>query len=90
MGRLLAEVFKNHLHFGIDFGADWFPARNIQLSATGFYERFTNENVTQSSGAGRAAFSAKIRAFYSEIRDRRDLRGDRVSRYASRRVQRRR
>jgi iron complex outermembrane recepter protein len=43
---------KAQTNVGLDFGADWFVARNIQLSATGFYERFSNENVTQSPGAG--------------------------------------
>lgn len=43
---------KAQTNIGFDLGADWFLARNIQLSATGFYERFSNENVTQSPGAG--------------------------------------
>jgi len=42
---------------GIDFGADWLIARNISLSATGFYERFSNENVTQSPGAGLLSYT---------------------------------
>jgi iron complex outermembrane receptor protein len=42
---------------GIDFGADWLIARNISLSATGFYERYTNENVTQSAGAGLLSYT---------------------------------
>jgi iron complex outermembrane recepter protein len=37
---------------GIDFGADWLIARYITLSATGFYERYANENITQTPGAG--------------------------------------
>jgi iron complex outermembrane receptor protein len=42
---------KAQTNVGIDLGADWFVARNIELSLTGFYERFTNENVNQSPGA---------------------------------------
>ena len=44
-------------NIGIDFGADWLLARNISLSATGFYERFTNENVSQSAGAGLLSYT---------------------------------
>ena len=44
-------------NIGIDFGADWLIARNISLSATGFYERFTNENVSQSAGAGLLSYT---------------------------------
>jgi hypothetical protein len=36
---------------------DWRIARNISLSATGFYERFANENVTQSAGAGLLSYT---------------------------------
>jgi iron complex outermembrane receptor protein len=48
---------KAQTNIGIDLGADWFLARNIQLSATGFDERFTNENVTQSPGAGLLSYT---------------------------------
>jgi iron complex outermembrane receptor protein len=44
-------------NWGIDLGADWLIARNITLSATGFYERFANENVTQSAGAGLLSYT---------------------------------
>lgn len=37
---------------GIDVGADIQLGRSLQLTATGFYERFKNEQVTQSPGAG--------------------------------------
>lgn len=39
---------KAQTNVGIDLGADWLIARNIQVSATGFYERFSNEQVSQS------------------------------------------
>jgi iron complex outermembrane receptor protein len=42
---------------GTDFGADWLIARNISLSATGFYERYSNENVSQSAGAGLLSYT---------------------------------
>jgi iron complex outermembrane receptor protein len=44
-------------NWGIDVGADWLIARNISLSATGFYERFANENVSQSAGAGLLSYT---------------------------------
>ena len=50
-------TLKAQTNVGIDFGADWLIARNIQLSATGFYERFSNENVTQSPGAGLLSYT---------------------------------
>ncbi len=48
---------KAQTNVGIDLGADWFIARNVELSATGFYERFTNENVNQSPGAGLLSYT---------------------------------
>lgn len=48
---------KAQTNIGIDLGADWFVARNIELSVTGFYERFTNENVNQSPGAGLLSYT---------------------------------
>lgn len=50
-------TLKAQTNTGIDFGADWLIARNISLSATGFYERFANENVTQSAGAGLLSYT---------------------------------
>jgi iron complex outermembrane receptor protein len=46
---------------GIDLGADWLIARNIQLSATAFYERFSNELVSTTASAqavGASTFNA--------------------------------
>jgi iron complex outermembrane receptor protein len=48
---------KAQTNVGIDLGADWFIARNVELSVTGFYERFTNENVNQSPGAGLLSYT---------------------------------
>lgn len=48
---------KAATNVGIDFGADWMLARNVSLSATGFYERYANENVTQSPGAGLLSYT---------------------------------
>jgi len=45
---------------GIDFGADWLVARNITLSATGFYERYTNENITETPGAGLLSYTYNV------------------------------
>ena len=42
---------------GIDVGADVQISRSLQLSATGFYERFKNELVTQSPGAGLLSYT---------------------------------
>jgi iron complex outermembrane receptor protein len=44
----------------IDFGADWTLSRNILLSATGFYERYKNENLSQSPGAGLLSYTFNI------------------------------
>ncbi|MCP1214158.1 TonB-dependent receptor family protein [Acetobacter okinawensis] len=35
---------------GIDLGADWHPSSNINIQATGFYEFYKNELVSQSAG----------------------------------------
>ncbi len=46
---------------GIDLGADWLVASNIQLSATGYYERFSNELVSTTASAnavGASTFNA--------------------------------
>jgi iron complex outermembrane receptor protein len=48
---------KAATNVGIDFGADWFLSRSVQLSATGFYERYANENLTQSAGAGLLSYT---------------------------------
>jgi len=43
---------QSQTNLGIDLGADWTPANTLKLSATGFYEFFRNELITQSPGAG--------------------------------------
>ena len=48
------EAQKN---LGYDVGVDWNPTENIKLSATGFYEYFRNELVSQSPGAGLQSFT---------------------------------
>jgi len=48
---------KAATNVGIDFGADWFLARNVNVNATGFYERYANENLTQSPGAGLLSYT---------------------------------
>lgn len=48
---------KAATNVGIDFGADWFLSRSVQVSATGFYERYANENLTQSPGAGLLSYT---------------------------------
>ena len=50
-------TLKAATNVGIDFGADWLIARDIALSVTGFYERYSNENVTQSPGAGLLSYT---------------------------------
>lgn len=45
---------------GVDFGADWGVARNITLNATGFYERYTNENISESPGAGLLSYTYNV------------------------------
>jgi iron complex outermembrane receptor protein len=47
-------------NIGIDLGADWLIARNISLSATGFYERYSNENITQTPGAGLQSYTFNV------------------------------
>ncbi len=56
----LNSTLQAQTNWGIDFGADWTVARNIVFSSTGFYERFTNEIVTQSPGAGLLSYSFNI------------------------------
>jgi len=43
---------KAATNIGIDLGGEWTASRTILLNLTGFYERYANENVTQSPGAG--------------------------------------
>jgi iron complex outermembrane recepter protein len=44
-------------NLGFDLGLDWNPVNELKFSATGFYEFFRNEIVTQSPGAGLSNFS---------------------------------
>jgi iron complex outermembrane recepter protein len=48
------EAQKN---LGYDVGVDWSPTENLKLSATGFYEYFRNELVSQSPGAGLQSYT---------------------------------
>ncbi len=53
---------KSQTSLGIDLGADWHPSPAITLQATGFYEFYRNELVSQSPGinapAGNYTFNA--------------------------------
>jgi len=52
---------KSETSAGVDVGADWHPSANLHLQATGFYEFYTNEFVSQSAGvntAGSYTFNA--------------------------------
>ncbi|QDH17026.1 TonB-dependent receptor family protein [Swingsia samuiensis] len=41
---------KSETSVGIDLGAEWHPSSNVTLQATGFYEFYKNEFVSQSAG----------------------------------------
>ncbi|MCP1240455.1 MULTISPECIES: TonB-dependent receptor family protein [Acetobacter] len=41
---------KSQTSIGIDLGADWHPSSTISIQATGFYEFYKNELVSQSAG----------------------------------------
>ncbi|KGB26863.1 TonB-dependent receptor [Acetobacter pomorum] len=41
---------KSQTSVGIDLGADWHPSSNMTIQATGFYEFYNNELVSQSAG----------------------------------------
>ncbi|MGD7070879.1 TonB-dependent receptor family protein [Acetobacter sp. AAB5] len=41
---------KSQTSVGIDLGADWHPSSNMTMQATGFYEFYNNELVSQSAG----------------------------------------
>jgi iron complex outermembrane receptor protein len=47
-------------NWGFDLGADWSVSRYILLSATGFYEHYNNENLSQSPGAGLLSYTFNI------------------------------
>ncbi len=42
---------------GMDVGAEWTPSTNLHLFATGFYEWFTDELVTQSAGVNLQSYT---------------------------------
>jgi iron complex outermembrane receptor protein len=42
---------------GVDLGADWAPDADLHLFATGFYEWFTDELVTQSAGVNLQSYT---------------------------------
>jgi iron complex outermembrane receptor protein len=48
---------KTQSNTGIDVGFDWTPTPEVTVNATGFYEAFENEFVTQSPGAGLQSFT---------------------------------
>lgn len=41
---------KSQTSVGVDLGADWHPSSTISIQATGFYEFYKNELVSQSAG----------------------------------------
>jgi iron complex outermembrane receptor protein len=48
---------KSQKNIGLDLGAEWSPAATLKTSVTVFYERFTNELVTQSPGGNLQNFT---------------------------------
>jgi iron complex outermembrane receptor protein len=42
---------------GYELGADWMPAQTVRLSATGYYEFFRNELVSQTPGVGKSSYT---------------------------------
>jgi iron complex outermembrane receptor protein len=48
---------KSQRNIGYDLGVDWTPLTGVMLSATGFYDFFQNELVTQSAGPGLLSFT---------------------------------
>lgn len=48
---------KSQRNLGFDLGADWRPADTLLLSATGFYEFFRNELVSQSPGVSLLSYT---------------------------------
>jgi iron complex outermembrane receptor protein len=47
---------KSQRNVGYDIGVDWTPLPGVMLSATGFYEFFENEIVSQSAGLNLLSF----------------------------------
>jgi iron complex outermembrane recepter protein len=50
-------ALKTQTNVGYDLGADYTPNSVTKISVTGFYEFFTNEQVTQSPGAGLLSYT---------------------------------
>jgi iron complex outermembrane recepter protein len=50
-------ALKTQTNLGYDLGADYTPNNTTKISVTGFYEFFTNEQVTQSPGAGLQSYT---------------------------------
>ena len=65
---------KTQQNLGYDLGFDWTPNNALKLSATGFYEFFKNELVTQATPVGAPNASYTFNAPKSEHRGRGDSR----------------
>ena len=48
---------KTQSNMGVDLGAEWTPGPNLHLTASGFYEWFDNELVTQSAGVNLQSYT---------------------------------
>lgn len=48
---------KTQSNIGVDLGVDWTPTPFTNVSVTGFYEWFRNEQLTQTPGAGLLAYT---------------------------------
>jgi iron complex outermembrane recepter protein len=53
---------KAQSNVGYDLGVEWAPVRSLHVNATGFYEFFKNEQITQSAGAGLQNFTSNAPA----------------------------
>ena len=47
--RATTPQLKTQTNLGYDLGVDWTPNKTLKMSATAFYEFFTNELVTQAT-----------------------------------------
>jgi len=61
-------ALKSQTSLGIDLGAQWHPSAAISLEATGFYEFYRNELVSQSAGVNTPAGSYTFNAPASQHR----------------------
>lgn len=59
---------KSETSLGFDLGAEWHPSPSINIQATGFYEFYKNELVSQSAGVNTPAGSYTFNAPASEHR----------------------